>query len=424
MSSIDFNIVHRPLNFKQIIGNSKTKTVISNAISKGTFQKVSIFAGAPGIGKSTFAKVIASALQCTNSIDGSPCLKCPTCREIQEKLFLKNESNVCNIFLYNMAKSSKKEDAEEIIQSLKYKKLTKYNKRIFILEEPQNMSPEAQDTMLTTLEYLPDDTHVIFCTTDLYKMKNALVSRAQPVYKLQAPPTDELVGHLEGIIRSFGGILEEDRTSLKVLCKINNNKPRDCISTLQTLLQTYGYISEELMIQTLDLIPHFLLVDFFKACSKDIVFIYQFIDKIKDYNISYSSFVRELLIFTKDAFKLKSGVVLNHYSDSQVKSMKSLFSKYTYKEYIRLYEEISKVNLNVLDINEDLAESELITLALRITSDRFTEKHDSTNEERKCTEAYTNRKSDELKAYKPNDAINDITDILSITNKFKNEIHR
>lgn len=421
MDNLDFNIHYRPLQFRHIIGNNKIKKVITSAISKGTFQKVSLFTGVPGIGKSTFAKVVAAALQCNYKIDGEPCMQCDTCLEIKQRLFDNNESNVCNIFMYNMAKRTRKDDAEEIIQEMKYRKSSKYNKRIFILEEPQNMSAEAQDTMLTTLEYLPKDTHVIFCTTEQYRMKKALISRAEPLYRLKPPATDDLVDHLSIIAKVAGKDLDPSKSSYRLICKIKNNIPRDCIGTLQTIIQTYGYISEQLLLQTLDVVPHSILVEFFKACEKDIVFVYKFIDNLKNLNIAYSTFIRELLIFTKDSFKLKSGVIIDHYSDTQIKSMKSLFTKYSYKEYIRLYDIISRVRLDVIDTNEDIAESELISLALRIMDNRVFEEFDKTNEERKTTEAYTRRVSADIKAKSnKNEPITSVLDIVNIANTIKN----
>lgn len=418
--SSDFNIVYKPLNFKQIIGNSRVKTIVQNSISKGTYQSVSLFTGKPGIGKSTFAKVIASAMQCPHEVNGNPCLVCPICKEIHEKLFNKNETNVCNIHMYNMAKDNTKEHAEDLINTLRYKKSSKYKKSIFILEEPQNMSPEAQDTLLTTLEYLPDNTHVIFCTTDLYKMKKALVSRAQPVFKLYPPQTEEMIRHLSLLAQANGLPMEQDNLSLKMLCKIKENIPRDCISTLQLLIQTYGYISEQLLVETMDLVPHSMLVNFYKACDRDITFIYRYIDELKKNNVTYSSFIKELLIFTKDSFKLKSGVLLDHYTEPQIKAMRNLFSKYSYKEYIRLYDEISKVNIAVIDRNEDLAETELITLALRVSSNKILEIKQDSNEERKSQEAYTKRKDQELKAKVVETPIDNIMDIINLTKEIKN----
>ena len=420
MPGIDFNIYYRPLQFNQIIGNGKIKKIVMNSIAKDTFQKVSLFVGVPGIGKSTFAKVVAAALQCPNQVNGEPCMHCETCVEIRERLFGNNESNVCNIYTFNMAKSTRKDDAEEIIQQMKFKKSSKYRKRIFILEEPQNMSSEAQDTMLTTLEYLPSDTHVIFCTTEQYRMKKALVSRAEPLYKLRPPSTDELVNHLSMIAKVAGLDLDPLKNSYRLLCKIKNNIPRDCIGTMQSLIQTYGYISEPLLLQTLDVVPHGLLLNFYKACEKDIVFIYKFIDQLKECNVTYSSFIKELLIFTKDSFKLKSGVMIDYYSENQIRNMKSIFAKYSYKEYIRLYEEITKVRLDVIDIDENMAESELITLALRIMGNRFVEKVDATNEARKTSEAYSKRIETERKSKNTNEPITDILDIVGIANSIRN----
>ena len=414
----DFNIIYRPVILDQVLGNSNLKLLLKSAIMKDSLRPISLFTGLPGTGKSTFAKVTALALQCPNTKNGIPCLECEICKSTISELFLQNKS--CNnIHNYNMAAENRKGDAEELISMLKYRKSPKYKKNIYILEEPQNMSPEAQDTLLTTFEYLPKDTHIIFCTTDLHKMKKALISRAQPVYRVEPPNTPELVNYLANICTKNGIILDEDYSALRVLARAHSNITRDCMETLQLITQTHGMLTTETVIESLGLIPYHYLVEFYEAIDRDIVFIYKFIDTLKESGYRYSEFIKQLIIFTKDSFKVKAGVDIPYYTKSQKSQIVKLFSKYTYKDFKQIYEAVSKVNTRIIDTDDDIAEAELIALALRITEKEYIHSsiQVSQDESRKSTKKYQERKTTEIiNSKKQNNKIESLSDIMDVLN--------
>lgn len=404
---------NRPIVFDQYIGNQEVKQLIRNSVAnESVFPKV-ILSGMPGIGKSTLGLVMALAMQCPHSMDGNPCLQCEVCEEIIDKLIMNNE-NCCNVNLINMADKKGIADAREIMDLLSYRKSTKYKYTIFILEEPQNMSIDAQDLLNKPLEFLPAHVKIIFTTTDLHKMSEAIQSRSN-VYKLKAPSLRETTDLLAGITeKSLAKKIPKGL--LELIVEYSDNVPRNAINNLELVLQTKE-LSVESINNVLGLVNFGLYVEFFEIVHKDIMAVAKFVGALKDKGCSYTEFAGSLHIFMTDLFKMTHGIPCNRYTKSQVKRCRDVAKGYSYNEFLRL-QVLSTELARSTKKGERYAESLLYEFALKVNQKFDIHKYfkEEMNSGTEAIKAYKDRKLEEFKD-QPRAEITEVMDIISTLEK-------
>ena len=147
--------------------------------------------------KTTLARIMAMALNCSKG-DQDPCLTCDNCMMALER-------NAMHITEINMAQLNKKEDAEEIVANMYTRPLTGRNK-IYIFDEAQQLTSQAQNLLLKNLEEPPDNTYIFLCTSEPHKLIKALVSRCQQ-YEFKPPvPAD--------IAKLLGDVMKQENWSM------------------------------------------------------------------------------------------------------------------------------------------------------------------------------------------------------------------
>lgn len=155
--------------FEHIIGNAKNKVILSKAVSHNKISHSYIFTGIKGIGKMLFAEEFAKAILCENNLK-KPCNSCKSCIE-----FINN--NHPDIVVID--------EHEETIKTEMMKKLTKdilekplgNKKKIYMINNSENMTREAQNTLLKTLEEPPEYIVIILITKNINLLLNTIKSR-------------------------------------------------------------------------------------------------------------------------------------------------------------------------------------------------------------------------------------------------------
>lgn len=155
--------------FEQIIGNTKNKQILVNAIANNKISHSYIFTGPKGIGKMLFAEEFAEAILCDN-MEKRPCDKCKSCIEFSNR----NHPDITIV-----------DEQEETIKTETMKNLTKdilekpleNKKKIYIINNSENMTREAQNTLLKTLEEPPEYIVIILITKNINLLLNTIKSR-------------------------------------------------------------------------------------------------------------------------------------------------------------------------------------------------------------------------------------------------------
>lgn len=167
---------YRPTTFEQLIGQEAMVRTLSNAIESGRLPHAWMLTGVRGIGKTTTARIIARALNCTGA-DGkggptiTPCGTCDACRAIADDRHV-------DVLEMDAASRTSVDDIRDIIDGVRYGPASARYK-IYILDEVHMLSKNAFNALLKTLEEPPPHTKFIFATTEIRKVPVTVLSRCQ-----------------------------------------------------------------------------------------------------------------------------------------------------------------------------------------------------------------------------------------------------
>ena len=166
--------------FTRLYGNAKTKERIGSAIANRTENHAYLISGPKGSGKSTLALEIAAALNCENrekSDSPLPCCRCNTCRRIYEGSytdikFLRRDSQKATIGV----------DELRLFREDMFLSATESDCKLYVIEEADKMTPNAQNALLKVLEEPPEDVIVLLLTESAEAMLTTIKSRSQIIY--------------------------------------------------------------------------------------------------------------------------------------------------------------------------------------------------------------------------------------------------
>ena len=213
---------YRPRNFEDIIGQPHVVKYFYNALKKGEISHAYIFSGPRGTGKTTTARILAKALNCKNPLDFNPCNECENCVSINKNSFI-------DVIELDAASNRGIDEIRNIRDSTNY--LPVYgNYKVYIIDEFHMLTREAFNALLKTLEEPP--AHVIFvlATTNLEKVPDTIISRAQIINFKNLSMKDILLGLKK--IADLEGI-KYDEKALEIIAKKAKGSMRDAISMFE-----------------------------------------------------------------------------------------------------------------------------------------------------------------------------------------------
>lgn len=251
---------YRPADFDTLIGQEAMVRTLSNAIDSGRLAHAFIMTGVRGVGKTTTARIIAKALNCT-AHDGptiSPCGKCDNCLSIAE-------SRHVDVLEMDAASRTGVDDIREIIESVRYAPVSARFK-IYIIDEVHMLSKNAFNALLKTLEEPPEHVKFIFATTEIRKLPVTVLSRCQR-FDLKRVESETLVAHLAKIVETEGSKAEDG--ALKLIARAAEGSVRDSLSLLdQAIAHGAGDVSEAQVRDMLGLADRAQVLDLFELLMK------------------------------------------------------------------------------------------------------------------------------------------------------------
>ena len=219
---------YRPRIFKELIGQEVIAETISNAIKLKKTPNAYLLTGIRGVGKTTTARLIAKALNCTKySEKGEMCGEKETChcREIEN-------SNHIDVLEMDAASKTGIDDVRELIENSKYNP-TSAEYKIFIIDEVHMLSKQAFNGLLKTLEEPPAKLKFILATTEPRKIPITVLSRCQR-FDLKRVGQERISDHLKEICKIEKGKVTDQ--AIDIIARVSEGSVRDSLSLLDRTL--------------------------------------------------------------------------------------------------------------------------------------------------------------------------------------------
>lgn len=224
---------YRPKTFSDVYGQEHITETLKNEIASGTTVHAYLFTGTRGTGKTSCAKILANAVNCTESKDGNPCLNCESCKSA-----LSGENT--DIVEIDAASNNSVEDIRILRERINFAPaVSKY--RVYIIDEVHMLSISAFNALLKTLEEPPEHVIFILATTEVHKLPATILSRCQR-FDFRRIDTQKICERLQFIAQAEGLTLTDSAATL--IAAAADGGMRDALSILDLCASAAKNIDE------------------------------------------------------------------------------------------------------------------------------------------------------------------------------------
>jgi DNA polymerase-3 subunit gamma/tau len=219
----------RPLVFKDVVGQEHITHTLQNAIKNNRIHHAYLFCGPRGVGKTTTARILARAVNCTNLTNTEPCNKCENCISI-----LENRS--MDVIEIDGASNNSVDDVRKLRENAKYQP-SGGRFKMYIIDEVHMLSNAAFNALLKILEEPPPHLMFVFATTDAHKVLPTITSRCQR-FDFRRMEIEDITKQLTFIAEKEGVTIDEK--SLVTLAKKGDGSMRDSQSIFDQVIAFCG----------------------------------------------------------------------------------------------------------------------------------------------------------------------------------------
>tara|TARA_Y100000588_G_scaffold334849_1_gene374583 strand:- start:2671 stop:4449 length:1779 start_codon:yes stop_codon:yes gene_type:complete len=220
---------YRPQTFQQVVNQEHVKQTLINAITQKRIGHGYIFSGPRGTGKTTLARILAKSLNCEKGPTPEPCLECSSCQEI-------TTGSSLDLTEIDAASNRRIDDIRELRENVRYRPVRDRYK-VFIIDEAHQITSDAFNALLKTLEEPPEWVVFILCTTEPQQFPATIVSRCQ-TFPFRTVEVEQVVKHLHWLCQEEKITAEND--ALVAIALAGDGSIRDSLSTLDQAIASFG----------------------------------------------------------------------------------------------------------------------------------------------------------------------------------------
>ena len=220
---------YRPQTFQDVVNQEHVKTTLENAIAQKRIAHGYIFSGQRGTGKTTVARILARCLNCIEGPTATPCGVCASCLEI-------TASGAVDVIEIDAASNRGINEMRELRENVRYQP-ARDRYKVFIIDEAHQITNEAVNALLKTIEEPPPWVVFVLCTTEAHKIPATIASRCQH-FSFRSVGFEDLAARMAWICQQEG--IEADAEVLAVLAQAGEGSVRDSLSALDQAIACCG----------------------------------------------------------------------------------------------------------------------------------------------------------------------------------------
>ena len=240
MSHVVLARKYRPRSFAQMVGQAHVVQALGNALTSGRLHHAYLFTGTRGIGKTTVSRILAKSLNCTGpdgtgGVTAEPCGVCQACTEIDADRYI-------DYIELDAASNRSIDEIRDLIERAAYKpSVGRY--KVFMIDEAHQLTKDAFNALLKTLEEPPDYLKFVLATTDPEKMLPTVLSRCLQ-FNLRPMAPETVAAHLQQVLAAEG--VAADAGAIRLLSRAARGSMRDALSlTDQAIAFGAGSLAED-----------------------------------------------------------------------------------------------------------------------------------------------------------------------------------
>ena len=213
---------YRPETFSDVSGQDHITRTLLQSIKKDRIGHAYLFAGPRGVGKTSIARILAKAINCSDPQEFEPCLKCDNCLEITQGTSLAVRE-------IDGASHNSVDNVRELIDSFRSLPPPGCKNKIYIIDEVHMLSTSAFNALLKSLEEPPPNTVFILATTEIHKIPDTVISRCQR-HEFRALSVSEIDARIKSVCKREK--IKITPEACRVLARMSDGSMRDAQSLL------------------------------------------------------------------------------------------------------------------------------------------------------------------------------------------------
>ncbi len=281
---------YRPQRFEDMVGQESISKTLQNALKLGRIAHAYLFYGPRGCGKTTTARILAKALNCTghgqDKPTPQPCGECPQCQDIAQSADM-------DVLELDAASNTQVEKVREAIIDTVALASSRNRYKVFILDEVHMLSTSSFNALLKTIEEPPQHVVFILATTEKHKVPATIVSRCQ-TFRFRPMTSDEITNHLLDLAEAEG--LDLTEKAARIIAKNAGGAMRDALTLMdRAIAYSDGKIDEKLVGEMLGLTPQDLLAQTVRALiEKDGSALHSVFETLRAEGFDANAFLKDL----------------------------------------------------------------------------------------------------------------------------------
>ncbi|MGH9719235.1 MAG: DNA polymerase III subunit gamma/tau [Bryobacteraceae bacterium] len=231
---------YRPQTFSDVVSQEHVKSTLENAIAQNRIAHGYIFSGQRGTGKTTVARILARCLNCVSGPTNKPCGECSSCVEIAA-------GSSVDVIEIDAASNRGINEMRELRENVRYQP-ARDRYKVFIIDEAHQITNEAFNALLKTIEEPPPWAVFVLCTTETHKIPATIASRCQQ-FSFRSVDFDEVTSRIRWICSQEG--IDSDEDTIAVLAQAGEGSVRDSLSALDQAIACCGSKLEAAQVRSL-----------------------------------------------------------------------------------------------------------------------------------------------------------------------------